>query len=60
MRTLKKQLLHTYFVMYDYAIAEIVRTKATLPKIEDAIRMLWDVIFHGDDSPIHTAGENLC
>ena len=60
MRTLEKQLLYTYFVMYAYAIAETVRTKARLPKIEDYIRVLWDVISHGDDSPIYAAGENLC
>lgn len=43
MRAMEKQELHSFYVMYAYAIADIMRFKLKLPSTERAIKKLWRI-----------------
>lgn len=59
MRTLEKQALHSFYVMYAYATAEIVRVKLKLKTTEDAIRAIWDAKSQVNAHSIYASGENF-
>lgn len=60
MRSIERQLLHSFYVMYSYIIAELLRVKLKLKTTEDAIRALWAAKANAAHNPIYAAGENLC
>jgi hypothetical protein len=43
MRSIERQELHSFYVMYAYAIADIMRVRLKLETTENAIRKLWRV-----------------
>lgn len=60
MRAIEKHELHSFYVMYAYAIAELVRIKLKLETTEDAIRALWNIKDPVHGAALYAAGENLC
>jgi hypothetical protein len=60
MRSIERQCLHSFYVMYSYIIAELLRAKLKLKTTEDAIRALWAAKSTVANNPIYAAGENLC
>lgn len=60
MRAIEKQELHSFFIMYSYAIADIVRHKLKLRCTEDAIRWLAEPKPVPSKFSIFASGGNLC
>lgn len=60
MRALEKQELHSFYVMYAYAIAELVRVKLKFKTTEDAIRTVWNAKSPVNTHSIYALGENFC
>lgn len=60
MRSIERQELHSFYVMYAYAIAEIVRIKLKLDNTENAIRFIWALNFTHESCLSYATGENLC
>jgi SRSO17 transposase len=55
----EKQVLHSFYVMYAYAIAEMVRVKLKFEKTEDAIRAIWDAKAPQATGGFCAAGQNF-
>ena len=60
MRAIEKQKLHSFYVMYAYAIAELVRVKLKFKSTEHAIRALWNAKHLLRACSFPATGENLC
>lgn len=60
MRSSNKQLLHSLYVMYAYAIAESTRIKLQLATTEDAIRRIPVAKSENLVNRFSAIGENLC
>ena len=60
MRAIEKQELHSFYVMYSYAIADLVRCKLKLSSTEDAIRELWRVKLKSPHYRRLASRENFC
>ncbi len=59
MRAIEKQILHSFYVMYAYAIAELVRIKMEFDSTEDAIRHLSVLKPMRQSCSINAARENF-
>jgi len=60
MRAIEKQELHSLYVMYAYAIAELIRVKMKFNSTEDAIRYVAASKTDSSSYQVSSAGENLC
>lgn len=59
MKSLKKQVLHSFYVMYAYALADLVRIKKNFETTEDAIKYLSIAKNMRHVSSLFRTGENL-